>query len=145
MEKVLIKRKIIIDFFDDKKKYISTVNDLIKDDKYILWIDDFMKNNIYFTNEPQYHLCEDISLEDINNMMSLNYFYNIVELYAKYVGFSSYHYEDINYYLIKYNGNGYKIMRLDKSLFLCHKIDITDNVCFFDYENIKNNMFKRYN
>ena len=137
---------MIIDFFGDKREYIGKINELLKDDNYVLWIEDFMKENSYFTNQAQSQLYRNVSLQDLDNMANLNYFYDILASFAKDIGFSPYNYEGYDYYLFKYNGVGYKVMCSNKMLFLCYKIELYDYEYFFDYSEIKKNiLIKRYN
>ena len=137
---------MIINFFYDKKEYISKINSLIKNDSYVLWIEDFLVMNEYLTNQAEYYSYKEISLLDIDNMNNLKDFYNILNSYAKDIGFKPYNYEGVDYYLFKYNGMGYKIMCCDKSLFMCYKLNIYDYEYFFDYNEIRNNiLLKKYN
>lgn len=139
MEKKLIKRKLIMDFFDYRlsNNEINSFND--KD--YILWLDDFMQENVFFSNFVEQYVHSDLSIYDLTCMEQLPLFYNIVLSYAKNIGLTAYEYENNKYFLFRYNNYVYRLNLMDGGLYTCQKLTDSEKLHYeiiFDYYKIRN-------
>ena len=127
--------RIIKEMRERTKKYIGINND------YINWLEKYTEKCPRFTNNDILNDKKNKSIEDIEKINLLGFFYNVISKYAK----ENYIYEINNsdnsgYYKIKYNNIGYEIgyMKSQKVIFFCSRIINIDNN-FIDFNDILTN------
>lgn len=139
MDRKVIKKLIINEIFDRFILKNELFNIMMDYDSYMCWIEEYMKENDFFSNQPNHFNDYLVSMYDLDNMTKLDYFYEIINQYASLINITPYSLESGNYYLLKYNDNGYRITCLNNQLYLCEKVELLDYVYFIDYNEISNN------
>lgn len=126
------------------------VNNLVANDDYINWLDNFTRVHPEFINLefPNLNYCHEIGLNGIYNLAFLKDFYNFIAIYANknYIfpnDFDGYG----NYYVIKINDVFYKIGILkdneqDVSFFCCRVDDGKQIHQFIDFKDIRENKIR---
>lgn len=112
--------------------------EIIKDEKYITWLENFTSRNYNFNDNDWLYCPDKISLNDKRKVENLYLLYQAIDNYAKDNHISSTVCYFGNYYSIKYNNIGYNIGMLQGqgTLFSCSRTEIKQDANFIDFMDI---------
>lgn len=113
---------------------------ILESDNYILWLIKFTEDHPIFSSDDWIYTPNLISKEDNDNVFDLELLFEIIENFAKRNFISLYSTEWGGYYLIEYNGIGFKIEVAvgQGTVFACERLnEVTPD--FIDFKLIQKN------
>ena len=112
------------------------IENIIKDDDYMLWLEMFTANNPIFDNGEWLNYNENISFDESEKVRDIGLLFEILYMYAE-----PNDYQELFCYKIKFNDTGYKISILNGqgSCCVCKRIEIDNEEEFIDFKELRNN------
>lgn len=133
--------KMNTDFITKLFEKEQKIKEITSDTKYILWLIDFTKNNLEFTDDDYTYFPEKISENDNKHVDELGLFFEVIDRFAEKNYLSKIKCDFGGYYPVRLGKDGFHIGCLvgQGVLYFCRRVEVENEEEFIEYNDIINN------